>query len=110
MTITHVFAGLPVSDLAPALDWYERLLGGPPTMLPNESEAVWQLADTALIYVVADPERAGNGLLTLIAEDLDAVLAETDLEPESVEPVEGVGREALFLDPDGNAIKFAELG
>jgi catechol 2,3-dioxygenase-like lactoylglutathione lyase family enzyme len=109
MTVTHVFAGLPVTDLEPALDWYERLLGGPPAMLPNESEAVWQLAESALIYVVEDPERAGNGLLTLIVEDLDAVLAQTGLRPESVEPVAGVGREALFLDPDGNAIKFAQL-
>src|SRR3954471_639608 len=98
MTVTHVFAGLPVTDLEPALDWYERLLGGPPAMLPNESEAVWQLAESALVYVVEDPERAGNGLLTLIVEDLDAVLAQTELRPESVEPVAGVGREALFLD------------
>jgi catechol 2,3-dioxygenase-like lactoylglutathione lyase family enzyme len=109
MTITHVFAGLPVTDLDAALDWYERLLGGPPAMLPNESEAVWQLGETALIYVVDDEERAGNGLLALIVDDLDAVLAGTDLQPESVEPVAGVGREALFLDPDGNAIKFAQL-
>src|SRR5689334_23809329 len=109
MTITHLFAGLPVAELEPALAWYERLFGGPPAMLPNESEAVWQLAETALVYVVADEERAGNGLLTLIVDDLDAVLAGTELEPESVEPVAGVGREALFLDPDGNAIKFAQL-
>ena len=49
MTISHVFAGLPVSDYGSALAWYERLLGGPPAMLPNESEAVWQLTETALV-------------------------------------------------------------
>jgi catechol 2,3-dioxygenase-like lactoylglutathione lyase family enzyme len=109
VTVAAVFSGLPVADLDAALAWYERLLGRPPEMLPNESEAVWQLAEAALIYVVADPERAGHGLLTVIVDDLDGLLAEMELEPDSVEPVAGVGRQASFVDPAGNWIRFAEL-
>jgi hypothetical protein len=40
----ELFAGLPVSDYERAPAWYERLLGGPPTFLPNATEAVWELA------------------------------------------------------------------
>jgi hypothetical protein len=30
-----LFAGIPVSDYAAALSWYEQLLGSPPTFVPN---------------------------------------------------------------------------
>jgi catechol 2,3-dioxygenase-like lactoylglutathione lyase family enzyme len=98
-----VFAGLPVSDLEPALAWYERLLGRPPDMRPHAGEAVWQLAEGALIYVVVDPERAGRGLLTLIVDDVDV-----ELEPIARETI-AAGRKTVFADPDGNRITFAQL-
>jgi catechol 2,3-dioxygenase-like lactoylglutathione lyase family enzyme len=40
-----LFAGIPVSDLARALAWYEQLLGFPPAFHPNDNEAVWELAE-----------------------------------------------------------------
>jgi hypothetical protein len=55
--ITHVFAGIPTGDFEIALGWYERLLGRPPDRYPHHTEAVWQLADTGLIYLVADSEQ-----------------------------------------------------
>src|SRR6266545_4508415 len=73
--MTHVFAGLAVCDYEAARAWYERLLGRPPDMLPKADGAVWQLSGTALIYVVADHERAGNGLLTVAVDNLDELLA-----------------------------------
>ena len=33
------FAGVPVKNYQAACTWYERLLGRPPDMLPNEIEA-----------------------------------------------------------------------
>lgn len=33
-----LFAGIPVSDFAAALAWYERLLGGPPSFFPHGAE------------------------------------------------------------------------
>jgi catechol 2,3-dioxygenase-like lactoylglutathione lyase family enzyme len=111
VTVTFLFAGLPVADLDPALAWYERLLGRAPDMRPHAGEAVWQLTDSALVYVVTDPERAGHGLVTLIVDDLDAQLAELrarGLEPEAVEAV-GAGRKALFADPEGNSVAFAQV-
>jgi hypothetical protein len=40
-----LFAGIPVRDYTAAAAWYERLLGAPPSFLPNDTEAVWELAD-----------------------------------------------------------------
>ena len=40
-------AGIPVADYAAALKWCERLLGSPPTFLPNDIEAVWSLPNIA---------------------------------------------------------------
>ena len=42
-TNLDLFAGIPVADYAAALEWYERLLGSPPTFFPHDTEAVWEL-------------------------------------------------------------------
>jgi len=39
MPVTEVFAGIAVRDRDAAIEFYERLLGAPPTMLPNNDEA-----------------------------------------------------------------------
>ena len=44
MTV-DLFAGNPVRDYGPAAAWFERLLGAPPSFLPNDTEAVWELTD-----------------------------------------------------------------
>lgn len=49
MAIIHVFAGLAAADHDRARAWYERLLGRPPDLVPNENEAAWQLAGTGWI-------------------------------------------------------------
>ena len=111
-TIVHVFDGLPVTDLAAALAWYERVMGRPPDMRPHDQEATWQLADSASIYVVVDRERAGRGLLTVIVAELDRLLAELagrGLTPVSTEGQRGELRRAVFTDPDGNRVTFGQL-
>lgn len=90
--IVHVFSGLPVTDLARALAWYERLIGRPPDMRPHDQEATWQLADLASIYVVVDRDRAGRGLLTVIIADLDRLMDE--LAGRGLTPVSTEGKAA----------------
>jgi predicted enzyme related to lactoylglutathione lyase len=112
MAITEAFAGIAVAGYEKALAWYERLLGRPPDMIPNENEAVWQLTETGLIYLVGDSHRAGNALLTLIVDDLEhrvADIAERGLAMGEIEALPGVGRKAVITDPEGNMITFAEL-
>jgi catechol 2,3-dioxygenase-like lactoylglutathione lyase family enzyme len=107
--ITHVFSGLAVSDYESARSWYERLLGRPPDMLPKHDEAVWQLASTASIYVVADRERAGSGLVTIAVGDLEERLAELAGHGiPSATSGESGPRKVIVNDPDGNTIAFFE--
>jgi predicted enzyme related to lactoylglutathione lyase len=111
MTIHTLFAGVPVTELDSMVAWYVRLLGRPPDLVPNDSEAAWQLAGTGWIYVVANPERAGNGLLTLLVDDLDGTLAELadrGLATGPIESVTGSVRKAELADPEGNRITLGE--
>ena len=65
MPITHLFAGVAVSDFASARPWYEALFGSRPDMLPMEGEAVWHVTTSGSVYVTADPPRAGSALVTI---------------------------------------------
>ena len=113
MAPTHLFAGVPTADLAPALAWYERLMGRPPDMTPNESEAVWHLGESGSIYVVADAGRAGRALVTIMGDDLEehvAGLAERGLATGAIETLASGARKAVIADPDGNTIAFGDVG
>jgi predicted enzyme related to lactoylglutathione lyase len=111
VAITEVFAGIPVADYSSAAAWYERLVGRPPDMFPNDNEAVWRLTDKGWIYVVGDSERAGKALVTVLVDDLEqhvAELGERGLVTEPIETVPGVVRTAVITDADGNQIQFGE--
>jgi hypothetical protein len=61
MEITHLFAGLVVSDFTKACEWYERLFDSPPDVLPKEGEAVWHAGRFASVYITAGEAQAGGG-------------------------------------------------
>ncbi len=108
MTI-DLFAGIPVRDYTSAVAWYERLLGAPPSFLPNDTEAVWEVAEHRFLYLDVRPEHAGHAMHTLFAGDFDARLAEIakrGLEPADIETYDNGVRKAIFRDPDGNEIGF----
>jgi catechol 2,3-dioxygenase-like lactoylglutathione lyase family enzyme len=111
MGLTHVFAGVPVRDHTAAVDWYARLLGRAPDLLPHATESAWQLTDTGWIAVVEDGARAGSAQHTVLVDDLGAelaALAGRGLEPGTVETYGSGARKAEFCDPDGNRIGFAQ--
>jgi catechol 2,3-dioxygenase-like lactoylglutathione lyase family enzyme len=104
-----LFAGIPVADYAAAVKWYERLLGSPPTFLPNDIEAVWELAEHRYLYIEQRPEHAGHGKHTIFVEDLDAVVAQIagcGLDPAQRETYSNGVRKITYRDPDGNEIGF----
>ncbi len=112
MNVSYAFAGLLVRNRDEAVAWYERLLGRPPTFLPNDAEAVWQLADTASLYLLADAGRAGGGITTLVVDDLPATLTEITrrgVDTGAIEEIPGAGRKAVIADPDGNAVSIVEI-
>jgi predicted enzyme related to lactoylglutathione lyase len=113
MDPSHVFAGLIVADRDRAAAWYGRLLGRPADILPNDAEAMWQLTETSSVYLLADPARAGRGVLTMVMPDLDATLAKIEQRGihvrADIEVIPGAGRKCEIPDPDGNTVAFVEL-
>lgn len=112
MEITYAFAGLVVTNRDQAAAWYERFLGRPPTFLPNDTEAVWQVTSTSSVYLLADSDRAGRGVMTLVVDDLDATLAQIAARGiliGAIAEVPGAGRTSTITDPDGNALQIVEI-
>jgi hypothetical protein len=104
-----LFAGIPVTDYAAALPWYERIFGAQPSFLPNDTEAVWQVAEHRYVYIVEDARRAGNALVLSFVDDLEDRVAAI-----AIRGVESTRREAYnsgvakvtYRDADGNEISF----
>jgi len=69
------FAGFPVKDYLLARAWYERLLGRPPAFLPNDIEAVWELAEHRYVFIKVIPEHAGHASSLVFLGDLDNFIA-----------------------------------
>ena len=83
MTI-DLFAGIPVSDYQHSRSWFEQLLGAPPSFVPNETEAVWELAEHRYLYIEVRESHAGHAMQTVFVDDLDtrvAGIAERGIEP-----------------------------
>lgn len=108
-TRLDLFAGISVRDLAIALEWYEQLLGYPPTFFPNDIEAVWELAEHRYLYIEHRPDHAGHALNTVFVDNLDTLImgiAERGLEPTLRETYDNGVRKITYRDPDGNEIGF----
>ena len=104
-----LFAGIPVTDYAAALPWYERLFGKAPAMFPNDIEAVWNLGDNRWIYIKQFPERAGHALQHVFVDDLESLaagIAERGIQAVDEETYPGGVRKLIYRDPEGNQIEF----
>jgi catechol 2,3-dioxygenase-like lactoylglutathione lyase family enzyme len=58
--ITHLIAGVPVSDLDASLDWYTRFFGCEPDMRAGE-EILWDVDEHATLFIEPNAETAGAG-------------------------------------------------
>lgn len=108
--ITHLFAGVPVSDLDAGIGWYTRFFGRPPDRRVGD-EILWAVDERAWLFIEPNPRWAGAGRITLAVDGLDGLLERLDGERIAYEPIEtysnGV-RHVNIPDPDGNAIAVAE--
>jgi hypothetical protein len=103
------FAGIPVTSYAAARPWYEQFFGVPPSFLPNDTEAVWEVAGHRYVYIVQQPERAGNALVFSFVDDLDdrvAGLAQRGIKPAQRETYDNGVTKVIYRDADGNEISF----
>jgi hypothetical protein len=104
----HLFAGLRVRDYQAVRPWYEQLLGEP-TFFPHATEAVWTLDENRSVYIVEHADGAGNSVVTIFLDDLDARVAEIavrGLEPDERETYSNGVRKAIYRDPNGNELGF----
>ena len=76
MSIDHVLAVVPVSDIDVARQWYEVLFGRPEDNRPMDTLVEWRVTKTGWVQVFCDPERAGSSLLNFAVDDLEAQVAE----------------------------------
>jgi catechol 2,3-dioxygenase-like lactoylglutathione lyase family enzyme len=110
MPITHLYAGVPVSDLDAGADWYTRFFGRPPDRRVGH-ELLWELDEHAWLFIEPNPAAAGTARITLAVAGLDELLERLSVQGIEHEPIEtytnGV-RHVKIPDPDGNAIAFAE--
>lgn len=108
--ITHLYAGVPVSDLDTAIDWYTRFFGHAPTVRVGD-EVLWEVTEHATLFIEPNAEQAGSGRITFAVTGLDALLDQLTTRQVEHEPIEtyanGV-RHVTIPDPDGNAIAYAE--
>ena len=107
----YLFAGIAVADLAAEIDWFSRLFGRPPDILPNADEAMWGATESGSVYLVRRPERAGHAHVTLAVNDPDrwiAELAGRGIEPVRTETVPA-GRKLVLADPEGNEIALVDI-
>lgn len=112
MNATHVFSALMVADLDRSTAWYAGLFGRLPDAVPNDREVMWQLAATSNLYLLADPDRAGQGVVTIAVADLElevAAITGRGLAPGAIEAIGTAGRKSVVADPDGNEVHLIQL-
>jgi catechol 2,3-dioxygenase-like lactoylglutathione lyase family enzyme len=108
--ITHLFAGVWVSDLDAGIDWYTRFFGRPPDLRLGD-EIMWEIDEHGRLFIQPNAAHSGAGRITLAVTGLDALLdglAVRGIEHEPIETYSNGVRHVDIPDPDGNSIAFAE--
>jgi hypothetical protein len=106
---THLYAGVPVTDLDGGIDWCIRFFGRGPDFRAGD-EILWEIDEYATLFTEPDPKPAGSGRITLSMVGLDALLeslAVRRIAHETIKTYTNGLRHVKIPDPDGNAVAFA---
>ena len=109
MTIEHVLAVVPVSDIERGEQWYTALFGRPADNNPMPTLVEWQVLPGAWVQVFADQERAGRAFLNFAVGDLAAHLADIGgrgIDADAIVDASKGVQTCAVTDPDGNTITF----
>jgi hypothetical protein len=108
-SFSDLFAGIRVTDYVVARAWYELLFGAPPSLIPTDTEAVWELAEHRYVFIELQPKHAGHARHLVFVDDLDALvaqIAERGLAPAERGTYANGVRKVAYRDPDGNEFGF----
>ncbi len=106
-----MLAGLAVSDLDASVAWMRRIVGRGPDATPMEGLADWYFGDGGTVQLVADPQRAGGSILTLVVasiEDTASRLAPAGVALDYDDATSTKVRFGTLVDPDGNSVTIVE--
>ena len=109
MTITKVYAVVRTAQIGRAHEWYARLFGRASDRHPMEAVHEWYFLNGG-VQLVADAERAGRSMLTVVVGKLDAARSEMQTRDLVLGAAAGgdLASVAEIADLDGNQIIFAE--
>jgi predicted enzyme related to lactoylglutathione lyase len=80
--------------------------------LVNDNEVMWRIVEAGWLYLVVDPDRAGQTMVLLAVRGLDSATAALESRGVKIarsETIVGAGRKAWFGDPDGNEVALIEV-
>ena len=112
MNVDVLFASTAVTDFELAEAWYERFFGRAPDIGAHDEEVMWQVAGAGWLYIVRDPQRAGNCTVAMAVPDIEeatSALAARGVATGPIEQEGDAGRKVLVRDPDGNSIRIIEV-
>jgi predicted enzyme related to lactoylglutathione lyase len=107
MSIEHVLAVVPVSEIGAANAFYEQIFGRPADNNPMPVLVEWQLLPHAWLQVTVDTQRAGSGQFNLAVDDLGCPFSELQQRGMTVGEIQPVNKGvelSSLTDPDGNTI------
>ena len=109
MSMQNVMAALAVSDIEAASAWFTKLLGRGPTEMPMPGLLEWEFPGGGWLQVYEKQDRAGQGSVTIIEDDLETRVASLQtahirIDTEKVSETTSI---AIVQDPDGNRVVFA---
>jgi predicted enzyme related to lactoylglutathione lyase len=107
-----LFAGVAVSDFETARAWYERFFGRSPDVVAHDEEVMWQATDRGWLYIVRDMGHAGNSIVAMAVDDIEAVssaLGARGINAGPIAPEGDAGLKAVVRDPDGNSIALLQV-
>lgn len=124
-----VVAGLAVSDMSRAREFYEEKLGlSPATNHEPDDNRAYRCAEDSVMHVYLSPDHAGRATATLASwyvDDVERVVDELTqrgvaferynegpilTDDKGIATFEGGARVAYFRDPDGNTLSIAQTG
>jgi hypothetical protein len=106
-----IAAVVATRDYAVARSWYSSLIGREPDLEPIEGVAEWQIAATAWLQLMEDPDRAGRSAVRIGVDDLEAQIADLTslgIETGEVVVIADVVKVLDVADPDGNEVSFVQ--